>query len=249
MALGGVRVKGTYLQMQQASGTWVQWWGAPTGRAAGAAGTVWVHANKLTYYDNAGTEREVYALDGGLTAQPAGKLWAGTTPTTGYRYFAWIDTSLHSRTGHADTAHINHDDDIAHSDVAHVDSHTDTHTDVAHTNVPHSDSHTDDHGNVAYGDVEYFDYHGDLYEDHTDVYHDGYTDVGHEDSYEDFHFDTHTNIAYVDWHDDVAHSDTAHSNVAHTNTHGDVAHGDHTDSTPAYDDHDDTAHINLPVPA
>ena len=233
MALGCVRVHLTKLQMQQADGSWYEWEGAvKAGEPAYAAGTVYVKTNDLIYFDSVGQCRYLGAADGGLTAESAGSLRGATVPTSGVKFFRWIDSSLHSRAPHTDTAHVNHDDDIVHVDIAHVDTaHSNiAHSDVAHTNVPYSDSHTDDHGDTAHSDT-----HGDTHADHNDV--------GHADAHGDYHGD----VVYVDTHNDIAHSDTAHSDVTHVDVaHADIAHVDtHTD-TPGYDDHGDTPHVDLP---
>jgi len=234
MALGCVRVHLTKLQMQQADGSWYEWEGAvKAGEPAYAAGTVYVKTNDLIYFDSVGQCRYLGAADGGLTAESAGSLRGATVPTSGVKFFRWIDSSLHSRAPHTDTAHVNHDDDIVHVDIAHIDTaHSNiAHSDVAHTNVPYSDSHTDDHGDAAY-----YDTHDDSYADHDD-----------SPYYDHTHIDEHNDVWHVNTHNDIAHSDTAHSDVTHIDVaHADIAHVDtHTD-TPGYDDHGDTPHVDLP---
>jgi hypothetical protein len=130
-----------------------------------------------------------------------------------------------------------------HSDVTHVDTHTDTgtsipHTDVAHDDSGHADSHAnvayvDTHGNVSYHDHAHVDTHVDHYADHDDT-------PGHGDAHTDTHGDSHTDVPHTDTHSDTAHSDThsdgahadvahgdiAYEDVAHEDMHGDVLHGD-----------------------
>ncbi len=223
MALGTIRIKGTKLQMQQGDGTWYEWEGTLVGVSAKAVGTVWIHGDNLHYTDIAGNERYIYGPDGGLTSNP-NKLWAGT-PAVGVRYFAWIDYSLHSRTGHDNTPHVDHQDDTVHVNVPHVNTaHSNVHGDVAHYNVPHSDSHTDIHGDTP----------------HTNWYWDE-TVIG------DPHINQHYNIAHVNTHDNVPHSNSPYGDTAHVNTHTNIAHGDSHTNTPAYTDHDNTPHVNLPT--
>jgi len=137
-----------------------------------------------------------------------------------------------------------------HNDVAHVDTHGDSHTDTPHEDIVHEDSgHLDTHSDIAhvdaYTDIDYHDHahvdtHGDT---HTDYYWD-YNDVeiGHIDD----HVDLHTN-AHGDTHTDVPHTDT-HSDTPHVDTHGDGAHSDVTHEDEAYEDvphvdtHEDVLH-------
>jgi len=138
-----------------------------------------------------------------------------------------------------------------HSDITHVDTHTDTGTSIPHADITHLDSdHADSHANVThvdtYTDIDYHDHahvdtHGDT---HTDYYwdHDDeerYID-NHGDSHTDTHGDTHTDVPHTDTHSDtphsdshgdgahsdVAHGDVAYQDIAHEDTHGDVLHGD-----------------------
>jgi hypothetical protein len=138
-----------------------------------------------------------------------------------------------------------------HSDITHVDTHTDTGTSIPHTDITHLDSdHADSHANVShvdtYTDIDYDDHHVDVHGDtHTDgAYHDhndgeAHTDW-HGDSHTDTHGDTHTDVPHTDIHtdiphsdihgdgahSDVAHGDVAYQDIAHEDTHGDVLHGD-----------------------
>jgi hypothetical protein len=136
-----------------------------------------------------------------------------------------------------------------HNDVAHVDTHGDSHTDTPHEDIVHEDSgHLDTHGDVlhvdTYTDIDYHDHphvntHGDDHTDdhinesapHVDLYFDTHTDT-HGDTHTDVpHTDTHSDVPHVDTHGDGAHSDVAHTDiayvdVAHVDTHEDVLHGD-----------------------
>jgi hypothetical protein len=138
-----------------------------------------------------------------------------------------------------------------HSDITHVDTHTDTGTSIPHVDITHLDSdHADSHANVAHVDVDYHDHphvdthgdahtdsHIDLHNDHGDTpeHDDHYTDT-HWDSYTDTHSDTHTDTPHTDTphsdthgdgaHSNVAHGDVAYEDVAHEDTHGDILHGD-----------------------
>jgi hypothetical protein len=147
---------------------------------------------------------------------------------------------------HSDIGHIDTHTDISHGDAGHSDAHTDTahtdhtdHTDGhsdAHTDSGHGDSHTDfhaDHGDGAsHTDIGHYD---TPHVDHTDAHGDSHTD-GHNDS-------DHTDIAHLDFHSDHADSGT-HSDIGHY----DGAHTDHTDSANSHtdvvhvDNHSDTAH-------
>lgn len=148
-------------------------------------------------------------------------------------------TNAHSDIGHID----------AHTDIAHGDAgHTDAHTDTAHTDhTDHTDGHSDSHSDSGHGDS-----HGDFHGDHTDgshfdvshfdVAHSDHTD-GHADSHTDGHNDSdHTDVAHLDFHSD--HTDGTHSDIGHY----DEAHVDHTDSSVSHtdvthvDSHSDTAH-------
>jgi len=118
-----------------------------------------------------------------------------------------------------------------HSDIAHIDTHDDSHGDTphsdgAHNDVPHTDSpHTDTHGDVPHGDTPHTDSHGDQ----------GYIDAYMDYQDDPFHMDKHTDRPHTDWHDDVPHSDS------HTDSHGDVAHGNVAHGDGGHDDvpHDD----------
>jgi len=130
-----------------------------------------------------------------------------------------------------------------HSDVTHVDTHTDTGTSIPHTDVTHLDSdhanvsHVDDHGNVAHDDHAHVDTHGDTHGDHYWDHDDGeaHWDT-HTDTHVDAHTDTHTDVPHADTHldaphsdgahADVAHGDVAYTDIAHEDIHGDVLHGD-----------------------
>jgi hypothetical protein len=130
-----------------------------------------------------------------------------------------------------------------HSDVTHVDTHTDTGTSIPHADITHLDSgHADSHANVSHVDVSYHDHphvdtHGDAHVDHYADHDDspGHADA-HTDTHANTHGDTHTDVPHTDTshsdtHSDGAHSDVAHGNVAyqdiaHEDTHGDVLHGD-----------------------
>jgi len=130
-----------------------------------------------------------------------------------------------------------------HSDITHVDTHTDTGTSIPHTDVTHVDSahanvaHVDDHGDVNYDDHPHVDTHGDTHIDHYADHDDspGHADA-HTDTHTDTHGDTHTDVPHADTHldtphsdathADVAHGDVAYTDIAHEDTHGDVLHGD-----------------------
>jgi len=235
MALGCVRVHLTKLQMQQADGSWYEWEGAvKAGEPAYAAGTVYVKTNDLIYFDSVGQCRYLGAADGGLTAESAGSLRSATVPTSGVKFFRWIDSSLHSRAPHTDTAHVNHDDDLPYSDAPHANAAYDDqpYDDHVHIDIPHA-NHTDsEYIDVPYDDHPYVDVHVN------------HNDVGHADV--DVHYE-HIDIKAVDWHSDAPHEDVdADSHDAIDIPRVDIPHANHTDNTPSYDDHGDSPYVDFP---
>lgn len=139
---------------------------------------------------------------------------------------------------HSDIAHIDQHTDVSHGDTGHTDAHTDSaHTD--HTD--HTDSHSDSHSDSGHGD-SHSDFHGDHSDgthfdvSHSDVAHVDHTDA-HGDSHTDGHSDSdHTDVGHTDFHSD--HSDAgSHSDIGHYDT----AHSDHTDTTIS---HTDVAHVD-----
>ena len=136
-----------------------------------------------------------------------------------------------------------------HNDIAHQDTHGDSHADTPHEDIVHEDSgHLDTHANVThvdtYTDIDYHDHphvntHGDTHVDwhveenlpHQDAHGDTHTDT-HGDTHTDVpHTDTHSDVPHVDTHGDEAHSNVAHEDeayedVPHVDTHEDVLHGD-----------------------
>ena len=137
---------------------------------------------------------------------------------------------------------------LGHTDIAHVDTHSDT----AHTDVAHADTHTDNaHGDQAHGDGSG---HGDTA--HSDTAHSdtAHVDVAHgdnhvDDPFEDVpHGDSHGDTEHFDLHGDGAHTDHtdgSHSDVAHDDSHWDFAHADsHSDSAFVDETHEDE-HTNV----
>ncbi len=227
---GSVWIEGTEIHIVTAGLSEYKWEGTYVTAPAGAIpGSLWVEGDNLHYIDALGSERFVNGPNSGARVGLAGSIWQESL------FIAWLtETYANKIVGHNDVTHVDHEDTYAtHTDVAHGDSHTDTHGDVAHSDRAHSDSHTDTHGDTAHTDQ-----HGDTHTDHYDTY------PPHIDSHGDYHND----IAHVDTHGDVAHADISHLNVAHTDTHGDVAHSDHTDShDDSHTDHQDVEHTDLPV--
>jgi hypothetical protein len=145
--------------------------------------------------------------------------------------------------GHTDVAHLD-----THSDLAHVDSaHSDTHGDVAHADGAHADSsHSDAHVDNPHVDTAHSDTHGDS--SHSDTAHvDSHSDGAHSDAHTDTphvdeHVDEYQDIAtpHGDSHSDQEHFDS-HVDVAHNDSHNDSAHVDvaHGDS------HSDNAHVDI----
>lgn len=188
----------------------------------------------------------------------------GIVDTTSYWYLEVVGKSELDTTtrlgfgyilGHTDIAHVD-----THSDVAFVNvAHTDTHTDDAAISISHGDasSHGDTaavntaHSDVAHSDVAHDDAHADS--PHYDTPHgDAHSDYHLDQSiYEhtDSHSDTHTDVTHIDEAPEYAHGDTAHSDVAHGDVaHSDVAHNDnssHTDVGHTDVAHGDVAHADV----
>ena len=104
-------------------------------------GSLWIDGNYLHYIDSTGKDRQVPNLHISSPAGArAGSLWGVISK------LHWIASGgAEEREGHNDSVHIDtHGDvdhaDSSHTDVIHVDAHTDTHGDAAHTDVPHGDS-------------------------------------------------------------------------------------------------------------
>jgi len=132
----------------------------------------------------------------------------------------------------------------SHADIAHEDTHSDSHSNSPHENVAHENVA---HSNVAHSDVAHSDTaHGDS--GHSNVAHENiaHENVAHEDV---AHSDVaHSDVAHSDVaHSNVAHENVAHSNVAHSNSHSDVAHEDIVHSDVAHEDvaHSDVAHDDV----
>lgn len=105
-----------------------------------------------------------------------------------------------------------------HANVAHENTHTDTHNDSLHENEhsdgPHSNEpHQDEHGNTQHWDLPYGD-HFDYPQPYLD--------------------EMHVDVPYVDSHSNVPHDNTIHSNShdddaysdSHIDTHNNVPHSD-----------------------
>jgi hypothetical protein len=152
---------------------------------------------------------------------------------------------------HSDIGHIDSHTDVAHGDAGHSDTHTDSahsdhtdHTDShsdTHTDTGHSDSHGDFHGDHvdsgSHFDVSHFDVaHADHTDGHGDSHSDGHNDSNHADG---AHVDYHSDHADAGSHSDIGHYDTAHiDHIDSVNSHIDVAHIDnHSDVS-----HSDSAH-------
>ena len=153
-----------------------------------------------------------------------------------------------------------------HSDVAHEDSHGDSHSDIPHSDTahgdgtyndhddtPHSDSHSDSYSDLAHEDTAHEDSHGDsshsdyTHNDHEDHYddpiHDDWGDYIHDDiAHTDSHSDSHTDSPHQDSHED-SHSDTAHEDESHSD-HSDVPHSDTAHSDSHSDSHSDIPHTD-----
>jgi hypothetical protein len=158
--------------------------------------------------------------------------------------------------GHTDLAHVDTHTDIAHADAAHDDTHGDViHKDAAHFDQAHQDLV---HVDTAHSDAAHNDTHSDV--SHYDVTHtDQHSDSAHRDSHGDTpHQDVQHNDdpgqAYWDTHGDVPHQDSP--GQGHTDTHSDVhddytysAHEDYHEDYPNYpghfDSHNDSIHFDV----
>ena len=147
-----------------------------------------------------------------------------------------------------------------HNNIAHQDTHGDSHADTPHEDVAHDDSgHGDSHGNIAYEDEhldEYtdIDYHDHPHVDtHLDTHEDAYWDNGapeppiphtdhHHNTHGDSYTDTHTDVPHTDHHEDE-YEDVAHTDWHNDSSHSDVEHEDEAyEDVPHVDTHEDVLH-------
>jgi len=148
--------------------------------------------------------------------------------------------TCHNNVAHSDTAHTD-----THSNVAAWDDHSDSHWNVAHTDT-HSDvSHSDTHAHNCTHSY-YVNYTAEEGEHFTGCAWAFYNSCGYGHcNFEDCsgvgtkHYDWYVYKLHNNSHNDISHSDT-HSNVAHSDTHSDEWY-----NAPHSDTHSNVAFVNI----